>query len=165
MPKRSGKVLEDKTDDSAMGRLEEMEKMAASSEEEAQDVPEKLDLSSLKDLIFLGKLTKKEQINGFIFEVSTLSINEQKNIMRSVMKSEEIDRLLDIKPLTVSYSLRTINGVPLENLNEDESLTTEERRLSIVLDMQSSLVERLHRIHEELIANSGKEVGLEELKK
>jgi|14_taG_2_1085336.scaffolds.fasta_scaffold145595_1 hypothetical protein len=164
MAKRSGKVLGTEAG-LAAERMSEMEKLAAGSQEESEDAPKKLKLSSLKDLIFLGKLTKKELINGFLFEVSTLSISEQKLIMKNIMKSEEVDRLLDIKPLTMSYALRTINGVPLEDLSDNEDLPVEQRRLNVVLNMQISLVERLHRIHEELVAESSKEVGLEELKK
>ena len=86
MPKRSGKVLGSEADGSTTNRLSEMEKLAAGAEE-PKPAEKRLDLASLKDLIFLGKLTKKEQINGFVFEVSTLSINEQKRIMKSIMRS------------------------------------------------------------------------------
>ena len=86
--------------------------------------------------------------------------------MKKIMTSEEIDRLLDIRPLTLSFSLRTVNGVPLADLCEDpEIVSDEDKRLSVVLNMQLSIVERLHRIHEELAKTSAKEVGLEELKK
>jgi hypothetical protein len=162
MPKRPGKVLSNESDSV---NIEEMERLAQNLPDEEEDSSEKISLASLKDLIFLGKLTKKEKINGFVFEVSTLSIGEQKQIMQTIMKSGETDRLLEIKPLTVSYSLRTINGVPLEDLNENEDLSVEERRLAVVLNMQIALVERLHRVHESLIEGSNKEVGLEDIKK
>jgi|15BtaG_2_1085339.scaffolds.fasta_scaffold00056_11 hypothetical protein len=163
MPRRSGQVSNNNEQADGENPVSQDPVKLDKTEEPKQN---KLSMSSLKDLAFLGRLTRKEVIGGFTFEISTLNINEQKSIMRKIMTSEEVDRLLDIRPLTLSFSLRTINGVPLADLCEDtEIISDEDKRLSVVLGLQLSVVERLHRVHEELTKTSSKEVGLEELKK
>jgi hypothetical protein len=77
----------------------------------------------------------------------------------------QMDRILDIKPVTVSYVIETINGVPIEDLCEDDSLEDLiERKLAVVMNMQSSVMERVYQAYDKLVETSNEEIGLENLK-
>ena len=112
MPKRSAKI-----DHPDFESVEE----EARAEHDSQDEPSvksgesMLGLKNLRDLIFLGRLRETVDIAGYSFVVSTLSASQQRDVMRTVMKGDQMDRILDIKPLTVSNVIETINGVPLED--------------------------------------------------
>jgi hypothetical protein len=124
-----------------------------------------LELGDLRDLIFLGKLKETVEIGGYSFVISTLSASEQRDIMKDVMSGDAADRILDIKPMAVSYAVETVNEVPLEDLCDDKSIKSKkERRLNVILNMQSILVEKLYQVYDNLVATSSKEVGIEDLK-
>lgn len=123
------------------------------------------DLEDLSSLVFLGRLSKVISISGYKFAITTLSTGQQREIMQTVMKVDQIDRLLDIKPVTVSYAIESINSVSLEKLCKDDSIEDiSERRLDVVLSLQSSVIEKAYQVYESLVATSNKEIGLEDLK-
>jgi hypothetical protein len=162
MPKRTAKFNRSKTSSNEEeANIEEIE------QDEDKDVGQTmLGLDNLKDLIFLGKIRQTVDIAGFKFVVSTLNTQQQREIMRNVMKFDQMDRLLDIKPVTVSYVIETINGVPLEDLCEDEEIEDSlEKRISVIMNLQSVVIEKIYRVYEQLVEASNKQVGLEDLKK
>jgi hypothetical protein len=144
-----------------------LEKEETTSEHEAEDkANDVLALDDLKSLIYLGRLTKIVQIGGFSFEVSTLTTAQQRDVMRTIMSDgDATERMLDIKPLTMSYSVMSVNGVDLETLCGDPSITDiQSRRLNVMLNLQSVLLEKLYREYDELVSRSGKEIGIDDLK-
>jgi len=145
----------------------ELEKEEVTSEHEAEDkANDVLALDDLKSLIFLGCLKETVQIGGFSFEVSTLTTSQQRDVMRTIMSQGDVqERMLDIKPLTMAYSVTSVNGVPLEDLCEDPEQTTDEgKRLNVMMQMQSVVIERLYQVYDKLVTRSGKEIGIELLK-
>lgn len=164
MPRRTGKL-----------NPAEMEKITATEEnaehinqQEEQEEPatNMLDLSDLSDLIFLGRLKETIDISGYKFTVTTLSASQQREVMTRVMETDQIDRLLDIKAITISYALESINSVPLENVCKDESITdTHKRRMSVIMQLQSSIHDKIYQTYEQLVNTSNETVGLEDVKK
>jgi len=145
----------------------ELEKEEVTSEHEAEDkANDVLAPEDLKSLIFLGRLTKTVKIGGFSFAISTLTTSQQRDVMSSIMADgDATQRMLDIKPLTMSYSVTSVNGVDLETLCEDSSITNmQDRRLDVMMNLQSVLLEKLYREYDELVTRSGKEVGIDDLK-
>jgi len=163
MPRRTAKISRQESTSNEQEGVE-IEPVEDDDIQEEKD-ENMLNLGNLKELIFLGKLREIVDISGYKFVMSTLTTSQQKDIMKSIMKFDQVDRFLDIKPVTVSYSLETVNGVPLEELCEDEELEeVREQRLSVISDMQSSVVERLYQVYEGLVKSSNEEIGLEDLK-
>jgi len=145
----------------------ELEKEEVTSEHEAENkANDVLALSDLKSLIFLGRLTKIVKIEGFSFEISTLTTSQQRDVMSTIMSDgDATQRMLDIKPLTMAYSVTSVNGVDLETLCEDSSITNvQDRRLNVMMNLQSVLLEKLYREYDELVTRSGKDVGIDDLK-
>jgi len=145
----------------------ELEKEEVTSEHEAEDkANDVLALSDLKSLIYLGRLEKTVEIGGFQFQITTLTTSQQRDVMSSIMtEGNTTERMLDIKPLTMSYAILSVNGVDVETLCDDESITdVQRRRLYVVMNLQSVLLEKLYREYDELVTRSGKDVGIEDLK-
>ncbi|MCH2670141.1 MAG: hypothetical protein MK009_09890 [Gammaproteobacteria bacterium] len=145
----------------------ELEKEEVTSEHEAEDkANDVLALSDLKSLIYLGRLEKTVDVGGFSFKIATLTTSQQRDVMSSIMTDgNATERMLDIKPLTMSYAVLTVNGVDLETLCTDESITSvEKRRLNVIMNLQSVLLEKLYREYDELVTRSGKDIGIEDLK-
>lgn len=160
MPRRTAKISRpDNTNNEQEGvEIEPVEDDDIKNDDE-------LNFNDLKNLIFLGKLIESVDISGYRFEVSTLTASQQREIMQTVMQFDQLERMLDIKPVTVSYCLISINGVPLEDICEDDELEDiNERKLSVISGLQASVVERLHKVYENLVKASNKEIGLEDLK-
>ena len=162
MPKRTATInrSEDKSVKDDNTEIEHID-------DESQDVeePNMLDLDNLRDLIFLGKLNEVVEISGYKFVVTTLSVKQHRDIMEHIMSTDQNARLLDIKPLTVSFIIETINNVPLEDLCEDDDIENPMlRRLSVVMNMQSNIVEKVYQVYEQLLETSNKNIGLENLK-
>lgn len=163
MPRRTGKVTHPDME-SIESTEDEVERI---DQEDGQTIGQNmLDLADLKDLVFLGRLQETVDISKYKILVTTLTANQQKEIMVNVMKLEQTNRILDIKPVTVAYAVESINGVPLEDLCEDDSIIEKiDRRVSVVHSMQAVLVERLYQVYEKLVVAANEEVGLEDLKK
>ncbi len=135
-------------------------------EEDIQEEGERITFDNLKKVLLLGKITEILKISGFSFEISTLSSGEQREIVSKIMKMQSENKVFDIRPLTITYCLKTINGVQLEDLCEDDSIKDKvDRRLDVVLNMQTNLVDRIFRVYEKLLEESNKQIGLEDIKK
>lgn len=148
-------------------RMKEMQDLlSADKAEEVEESENSMKISDLKNLILLGKLTEEFKISGFTFKISTLSASEQANLMKVLMRADEMDRVLHSKAIAVSYCVKEINSVPLSELSEEhEGETVEDRNVSFILDMQSTLVEKIFREYESLVERSGKDVGFDTVKK
>ena len=158
MPRRTATV-------SQPDSTEELEKVTSEHSEAGEG--NMLDLDDLKDLIFLGKLSQKVKVGNFSFEISTLTTSQQKEVMSSIMSdnSNATQRMLEIKPLTLSYAVTSVNGVPLENLCKAESKKdVAEKRLHVMMSLQSVLLEKLYKEFDELVTRSNKQLGIEDLK-
>ena len=164
MPRRTAKIdrsNETNTQDADV----EIEPVVDDNQENENKDSSMFDLDDLSDLVFLGRLSEVVDVSGYKFVITTLSTGQQREIMQTVMKFDQIDRLLDIKPVTVSYAIESINGVALEDLCKDKSIEdVGERRLSVVLSLQSTIIEKAYQVYETLVATSNKEIGLEDLK-
>lgn len=158
MPRRTAKINPSDLE------LEKEENMGEQSE--AGENIDVLALKDLKNLIYLGRLIEKVKVDGFVFEISTLTTSQQRDVMTSIMTDDNTtQRMLDIKPLTLAYAVSSINGVKLENICNDDSITDViSRRLNVIMSLQSTVVERIYVEYDKLVTRSGKSVGIEDLK-
>ena len=146
-------------------RMEEMQNLV-SPNEEPESQADSRKISDLRNLILLGKLTEVVTIGGFSFTISTLSAQENANVIRALMKSEEMDRVLLSKAIATSFCVKEINKVPLSELSaEHDGETEEQRNLAFMLDMQATLIEKIFTEYEKLVEKSGEEVGFDIVKK
>ena len=82
------------------------------------------------------------------------------------MKSDVEERLLEVKPRTLAHAVLSVNGVPLEELCNDDSISGDgDKRLAVVTSWQSVLVERLFNEYQELVEQTNKDFEVQDLKK
>ena len=137
-------------------------------EEEAEEHGRKsaMPAANLNDLVFLGRLEKQVEIFDYKFSVTTLTTLQQKNVIAQIMKSDVEERLLEVKPRTLAHAVLSVNGVPLEELCNDDSISGDDnKRLAVVTSWQSVLVERLFNEYQELVEQTNKDFEVQDLKK
>jgi hypothetical protein len=135
------------------------------SEESDDNSSKSLNLSNLKDLIFLGRLQREVEIGGYKFFLTTLNTKEQRVVMQKIMVVDDVTRLLDAKPVTLAFALKTVNDVNLEDICEDENLEDSfDKRISVIMSLQVGLIESLFKAYEELIEESSKTFEVDDLK-
>jgi hypothetical protein len=127
--------------------------------EEVEDDSTPAGLRDLRELIFLGRTSKVVEIEKFKFEISTLSSNEKKELVINLGLKGARDLAAHIRTETMAIAIRSVNGVPLEDLygiygGADDSASDSERRSFVVGEMQSTLVEQLFKVYEELLEKS-----------
>lgn len=132
--------------------LEKVKELNETEQEEEQLVPVS---SELKDLILFGKIVEDFQFGGYVFKISTLNNRQQKNLINKLLKLNNEQRILQIKPFTLSEALISINGTSLVELyNGHQNLSDEDKKLELVSELQSSLVEVLFKKYEQLVERS-----------
>ena len=158
MPRRTARIS---TSDPILEKEEN-----TSEHNEGNKADDVLAPEDLKKLIYLGRLTKTVKIGAFSFEISTLTTAQQRDVMSDIMSSgDTTERMLDIKPLTMAHSVLKVNGLPLEDLCQDDSIQdTIDRRLDVMLNLQSVVMEKLYGEYDAMVTRAGKDVGIDDLK-
>lgn len=140
--------------------------VSKSGEQEQMEDAKVVNLDNLREVMLLGRLTEVVKVSGFSFELCTLSTREQKEIINKIMSMQTDNKMLDIRPVTLAFSLKSINGVSLENLSENLELSDPvEKKIDVILNMQTNLVDKLFKTYEKLLEESNRQIGLEEIKK
>ncbi len=107
---------------------------------------------ALEKLIFMGRHSKEVDFAGHKFEISTLSHKENNDIVGELMNFGEAADLFTIRVLTLAYALRKIDGSPLDEIDVIGGFDSDfHKRMSIIDNLQLSLVERLHAEYEKLV--------------
>lgn len=113
--------------------------------------------SSLKDLIFLGRIEKDINIGGFEFKLSTLTNAKNREIVSSMMRYEPSERVLHIRHHTLAAALLSVNDVPLENIDESlEGLSVFEARLAAIESLAPSIIEILFEEYDKMVTENAK---------
>jgi hypothetical protein len=158
MPKRTANLSNEEKIEKLTSLVEDID------ENKEPFAEEKRRFKNLKDLVLLGRLERVVEFPGYSFRVSTLSNFEQNKILKTLMKEDEENRLLYAKASTLSYAIKDINGIPIDELCEDEE-DADNARLMFIMNLQSSVLEKLFVAYEELTKESLANTGVEDLKK
>ncbi len=154
-----------------LDKLQESDQQEEAPKEEPEEL--KAELKDLRELIFLGHSVEVVEFGGFKFEISTLGSKEKRELVIALGLKGSRDLAAHIRNETMGFAVRTINGVPLENLYElyggdDEKADTYTKRIFVIESLQSNLVEALFKVYEKLVDESDKVLspeGRETLKK
>jgi hypothetical protein len=106
--------------------------------------PESPQRKIFEDLIFLGSISDVVEIQGHKFKISTLTHRENNSLMREVYKFGGEADLFIIRTLTLAQCVRSVDDVPLEQLEVDGEFGSDyEKKLAILDSMQNSVIEEL----------------------
>lgn len=119
----------------------------------------------LEDLIFLGLMKKEIEIGSMTFEISTLSHDENTELMKSLYTIEGGADLFTIRTMTLAYAIRKINGIPFEEVDMDEEFEDPyDKKVAILNKMQKGVVEKIHDDFVDLAEESDNKLTGEEVK-
>lgn len=128
------------------------EEMAPVVEKERVQAP-----AELRDLVLFGKATEEINVGGYTIKLSTLSNRQQKAVLTRLLKLTGDDRLMSVKTYTLAEAIISINGVSLVDVYDGgEKLSDDEKKIDVILNFQSSLVEKLFDKYESLVEKSNK---------
>ena len=126
----------------------------------------KISMKSLRDLIFLGRIERSVEINGFLFKLTTLSVQEQKDVVFKLIKIPEENRIFNAKVISLAFAVKSINLTPLDQIDVDGNFEDlNDKKINIMQELQVSVINKLYKIYEEMITESEYEVNIEEIKK
>jgi hypothetical protein len=121
-----------------------VKKLAAAMEPKKEPEADTRKIKSLKDLIFLGKSYETVEISGFIFEISTLTAKENKEVFIYLFSKYGDTWAMHNQTATLAHAIRSVNGVPLESVYEEEvEISAFEKKLHVLDSMSSILVNKL----------------------
>ena len=122
----------------------------------------------IKELIFVGKVTKVVDISGFRFKVGTLTEERQRMLISRVMRMTEQERIAYAKVYTVAEAVTEINEIDIDEIaksfDENEE-NVEISKINFFGSLQSSTVDTLYKEYEDLLDDSKSKVGYEDVKK
>ena len=134
---------------------EELEQMEETEQEGEDVLNKKRRLSSVRQLIFLGRTEDIINIEGYDFKISSLTSRQQRDIMVEIMKSDDDSKIADMRSVVLSRAVVSVNEVLLEELyDEDDAdeLDAIEKKKRVLFDMQYSVVEELFAKYNQLTA-------------
>lgn len=129
--------------------------------------PKEQKFGDLKNLVLFGKMTEDVVIGDYTFSITTLKAKKQKQLVSRMMKLSEEDKLLNIKLYTLAEAIESINYVNFEEIEFDyESTDVFDRKVEILLEFQSSIINKLYDNYEKLSDSSRRAIsGVQDIKK
>ena len=127
----------------------------------------KMSIKTLKDLIFLGRVEKNVICGDCNFLMKSLTAEDQKIMVAKVIKLPDDLRLLNAKIISIAFAIDKVNGTPLEDLAEEseEYLDIYDKKISVIKNLQLSVVNKLFKNYEELLEESNSQIEIDEVKK
>lgn len=124
------------------------------------------DQRKLESLIFMGRLSKEVDIAGHKFEMCTLTHRENNEIMIRLMKIGDTADIFTVRILTLAYVVKKIDCISLDTINIEGNFDSIiDKKMSIIDQMQLSLVERLYLAYESLLKEADETIYGEKIKK
>lgn len=130
----------------------------------AKDDEKKMKIKSLKELIFLGRIDRSVVCGDFTFNLRSITVEDQKNMVIKIMKMPEEERLINAKIVSLAFSVYKINGVPTEEYSEAEG-TPIDKKIDVLSNLQASVINKLFKNYEEILEESNSKIEIEEVKK
>lgn len=125
-------------------------------------------LGDLEQLVFLGCVEDSKVINGFKFDLRTLTGKEQNDVWLSVAFLGNETKFFVVKIAFLSRAITAVNGRKLDMLYKGKDfreLTTEQRCTRVVETWQDTLINELYNFYSDLVERSRKAIRPEDVKK
>lgn len=110
----------------------------------------------LKKLMTLGMTTERVEVEGFTFEIGTLSEKESSELLSSLIVLEERDRIIASKSHSVAMSIKKINDMDFDFIVENSEIIPEDivtnasKKIFFVKSLQMSVVNKLFEKYTEM---------------
>jgi hypothetical protein len=152
------------------GRINDMMDMVRSTPEEAQPGDDANNMApvDLEQLVFLGRIQDTKVINGFTFELTTLTGREQNDVWLSVSFLTNDTKFFVVKIAFLAKAVVSVNGRALDTLYKSKDyreLTKEQRAMRVVESWQDTLIDELYQFYSQIVDRSKKAITPEAIKK
>jgi hypothetical protein len=149
------------------GVMNAVSKVRELNEEQAEETADRSIPDGLVDLVLFGKLSEKITFGKYVFEITTLSNKQQREILKRMIPLSNEDKFLNLKIFTLTEAIASVNGQPLEQLyfGDNKDLSSFEKRIEFISVLQSSIVDKVFEKYEQLLKKSNElfeDGGLEE---
>lgn len=118
---------------------------------------------TLQSLIELGRVQEKITISNRVFEIATLTENEQATAYEMLKEIKEEDGFFNLRKIIVASSIISINGAAPETFIEDD-IPSIHKRIKLVSLLQGSVVEKLYEFYNKLLEKSQATLNQEQVK-
>jgi len=116
--------------------------------------------SDLSLLVFAGRIEEEVVVSGFKFKMTTLTSGEQEDFLAAlalVTTKDDLVKLGQLRLQILARSIRTVNGVPLEQLYQGVGATNSiDKKIAFLKSTQMSLVLKLFDIYQGMLERSEK---------
>ena len=149
-------------------RLTQMANMLREDPEVEAPIQEEITAADLEQLIFLGCIEDSKTINGFKFDMRTLTGKEQNDVWLSVAFLGNDTKFFVVKIAFLAKAITAINGRALDVLYKGKDfreLTKEQRCARVVETWQDTLINELYAFYTDLVKRSEKAVSVDAVKK
>lgn len=152
-------------------RLSQMVDMLRNNPDAELDLPveeEQQSVGDLEQLVFLGRIEDTKIINGFTFDMQTLTGKEQNDVWMSVSFLNNDTKFFLIKVAFLARSITAVNGRDLDVLYKGKNfrdLTKEQRCINVVEAWQQPLIDELYNFYSEMLERSRRMVTPDNIKK
>jgi hypothetical protein len=110
----------------------------------------------LRSLVLLGRMSEDVVFGEYTFKISTLTSKQQKDILKRFFLLTNEEKVANIKIQTLSEAISTVNDMPLESLYYgEEELDSQGKKMAVILELQSNVIDKLFERFEELNKKSG----------
>ena len=129
------------------------------------EFPKKSMSKALEKLIFIGRLSKEVKIGGVSFELSSLTNRENNDLVNTMynFSGDKVRSILAARIVTLAHAVKKIDDVPLEEIDIPGDFKNEfHKKMSIIDNLQFSVVEKLYEAYEELLEEKDEAVEAQE---
>lgn len=119
----------------------------------------------LEKLVFIGRASRKVEIDESVFELCTLLNKEQDQIVKTIYQFKDPGDLFAVRSLTLAHALKSIDGVSLNDVDIEGDFESDfHKRIEIISCLQLSVVEKLFAEYEKMLGDSEKATDGKEIK-
>jgi hypothetical protein len=143
--------------------FDKLDKQEAEKVAKAEEPVAPMKLKGLKELLFVGTLSKIVSIDGFVFKLRSLTHQESRAVAKRIFTLSDSEKLIESNAIQLAHSLESINGLSIDEayaeLFEDdgEEFSTVDKSLKIISNLNNHLTAKLINEYFEL-SNESKEL-------
>ena len=138
--------------------------VSATNEEETESSLDKM----IKELIFMGNLTKEVKVGSYTFLLQTLTEERQRVLVSRIMRMNDQEKIAYAKVYTVAEAVIKINDFSINDIAKNmfpEEENVEISKINFFGRLQATIIDLIFEEYEKLLKKSKEEIGYEEVKK
>ena len=125
-------------------------------------------MEDMKQLLFLGKISREVKIGDYIFKIESLTEERQRSLINKIMKMSDQEKVTYAKVYSVCEAVTHVNEYSIDLICEElygEHEDVDLRKVLFFGQLQAFIIDKIFLEYEKLLDESRDAVGYEEVKK